>query len=45
MSLRTGGGTYDEITIDFGFLNVTPSIYVSATQADSIQTFNTNTGL
>ena len=41
----TGGGTYDETTIDFGFCNVTPSIYVSATQADSIQTFDASTGL
>ena len=40
-----GGGTYDETTIDFGFYNVTPSIYVSATQADSIQTFDASTGL
>lgn len=41
----TGGGTYEETTIDFGFLNVTPSIYVSATQADSIQSFSASTGL
>jgi protocatechuate 3,4-dioxygenase beta subunit len=41
----TGGGTYDETTIDFGFYNVTPSIYVSATQADSVQTFDATTGL
>ncbi|WP_294231262.1 SdrD B-like domain-containing protein [Prosthecobacter sp.] len=41
----TGGGTYEELTIDFGFVNLTPSIYVSATQADSIQTFNATTGL
>ncbi|MFZ2276727.1 MAG: SdrD B-like domain-containing protein [Prosthecobacter sp.] len=41
----TGGGTYNETTIDFGFVNVTPSIYVSATQADSIQAFNSSTGL
>ena len=41
----TGGGTYAETTIDFGFVNVTPSIYVSATQADSIQSFNAATGL
>jgi hypothetical protein len=41
----TGGGTYNETTIDFGFVNVTPSIYVSATQADSIQAFNSATGL
>jgi hypothetical protein len=41
----TGGGGYDELTVDFGFLNVTPSIYVSATQADSIQTFDASSGL
>ena len=41
----TGGGTYDETSVDFGFVNMTPSIYVSATQADSIQSFNATTGL
>jgi hypothetical protein len=41
----TGGGSYDELTIDFGFGNVTPTIYVSATQADSVQVFNPDTGL
>lgn len=41
----SGGGAYDETTIDFGFLGVTPSIYVSATQADSIQAFDATTGL
>jgi protocatechuate 3,4-dioxygenase beta subunit len=41
----TGGGTYDETTIDFGFLNVTPTVYVSATQADSLQAFDAGTGL
>jgi protocatechuate 3,4-dioxygenase beta subunit len=41
----TGGGTYEETTIDFGFMNVTPTIYVSATQADSVQTFDSGTGL
>ncbi len=41
----TGGGTYEETTIDFGFVNMTPNIYVSATQADSIQSFDSSTGL
>ncbi|MBL9134060.1 MAG: putative Ig domain-containing protein, partial [Verrucomicrobiaceae bacterium] len=39
------GGTYAETTIDFGLLNVTPTMYVSATQDDSIQAFDTSTGL
>ena len=41
----TGGGTYEETTIDFGLLPVAPTLYVSATQDDGIQTFNTTTGL
>ncbi|MFN7564503.1 MAG: SdrD B-like domain-containing protein [Prosthecobacter sp.] len=41
----TGGGTYVENTIDFGLQPVTPTIYVSATQDDSIQVFNASTGL
>jgi len=41
----SGGGTYEELTVDFGFRNVAPTIYVSATQADSIQTFDVISGL
>ncbi len=38
-----GGGTHQELTIDFGLLPVTPTLYISATQDDGIQTFDTTT--
>ena len=38
------GGNYNP-TIDFGLVNMTPTIYVSATQADSIEAFDATSGL
>jgi protocatechuate 3,4-dioxygenase beta subunit len=38
------GGGYNESTIDFGLLAVTPTLYVSATQDDSIQTYDSTHG-
>ena len=38
------GGNYNP-TIDFGLVNMTPTVYVSATQADSIEAFDSTSGL
>ncbi|MBK8092605.1 MAG: putative Ig domain-containing protein [Verrucomicrobiaceae bacterium] len=39
------GGTYRDNTIDFGLLGLRPTLYVAATFDDSIQAFDTTTGL
>lgn len=39
-----GSNQYDKNTIDFGLCNVVPTAYVSATQDDSIQTYNASSG-
>jgi len=41
---EAGDGGYNENTIDFGLIPVTPTIYLSATQDDSIQTYNAASG-
>ena len=39
------GGTNANTTIDFGLVNMTPTIYLSATQADSVEAFDATSGL
>ncbi|MEQ1748927.1 MAG: SdrD B-like domain-containing protein, partial [Prosthecobacter sp.] len=41
---EAGSDGYNENTLDFGLLAVTPTVYVSATQDDSIQTYNAASG-
>ncbi|MCX6855869.1 MAG: putative Ig domain-containing protein, partial [Verrucomicrobia bacterium] len=41
---EASGGGYNEDTIDFGLIPVTPTVYLSATQDDSIQTYNAASG-
>ena len=41
----TSGGSNYNSTIDFGLVNMTPTIYMSATQADSIEAFDATSGL
>jgi len=41
---EVGGFGYNENTIDFALLPVVPTVYVSATQDDSIQTYDSQSG-
>lgn len=41
---EVGGGGYNENSIDFGLLAVIPTVYLSATQDDSIQTYDSSDG-
>jgi hypothetical protein len=43
--LGSGAGSNFNPTIDFGLVNMTPTIYMSATQADSIEAFDATSGL